>query len=194
MMDMFMGQQKKKKRICPVRSWESMDHRNAMKEREDESKCTSIENPLGQVSIRVRPKRSYIWSRTHSSIGDVGVDDETGSFLVLGEPYETFMNVLFGPERRGRYVSSSVVVESNDQFFFFFTHRCPSYGDSVGSRPVCGTDGKDYPNLCELNRSSCHHNRSVEIKFQGVCGTSLDPRFLFWKILWMRKGLLIKED
>ena len=43
----------------------------------------------------------------------------------------------------------------------------------MGSRPVCGVDGKDYPNLCELNKSSCHANRLIEVKFQGVCGKSL---------------------
>ena len=43
----------------------------------------------------------------------------------------------------------------------------------MGSRPVCGVDGKDYPNLCELSKSSCHANRLIEVKFQGVCGKSL---------------------
>lgn len=29
---------------------------------------------------------------------------------------------------------------------------CPLYGDTAGSRPVCGDDGVDYANICELHR------------------------------------------
>ncbi|KAI9555274.1 hypothetical protein GHT06_017789 [Daphnia sinensis] len=47
--------------------------------------------------------------------------------------------------------------------------KCSSYGDSVGSRPVCGADGKDYPNMCELHKSSCLANRRIDVKFQGAC-------------------------
>uniref|UniRef100_A0A0P5B1H8 Agrin n=1 Tax=Daphnia magna TaxID=35525 RepID=A0A0P5B1H8_9CRUS len=47
--------------------------------------------------------------------------------------------------------------------------KCSSYGDSVGSRPVCGADGKDYPNTCELHKSSCLANRRIDVKFQGAC-------------------------
>ena len=49
-------------------------------------------------------------------------------------------------------------------------NRCSSYGDSVGSRPVCGSDGRDYPNMCELHKSSCLANRMIDVKFQGACG------------------------
>ena len=51
--------------------------------------------------------------------------------------------------------------------------RCSNYGDSIGSRPVCGFDGNDYANMCELNKSSCHTNQLIQVKFQGVCGTYL---------------------
>lgn len=51
--------------------------------------------------------------------------------------------------------------------------RCSSYGDSVGSRPICGIDGKDYPNMCELHKSSCLANRRIDVKFQGACGKFL---------------------
>jgi hypothetical protein len=35
---------------------------------------------------------------------------------------------------------------------------------------LCGVDGKDYANLCELQRTACVSNRPIEIKFQGLCG------------------------
>ncbi|XP_046437323.1 agrin-like isoform X5 [Daphnia pulex] len=47
--------------------------------------------------------------------------------------------------------------------------KCSSYGDSVGSRPICGVDGKDYANMCELHKSSCLANRMIAVKFQGSC-------------------------
>jgi len=47
--------------------------------------------------------------------------------------------------------------------------KCYTYGDNVGSRPVCGSDGRDYPNDCEMRRRSCSLNISVEAKFTGKC-------------------------
>ncbi|GIY26694.1 hypothetical protein CDAR_616931 [Caerostris darwini] len=47
--------------------------------------------------------------------------------------------------------------------------KCATYGDSRGSRPVCGNDGHDYPNLCELRRTACRQKKEIEAKFQGPC-------------------------
>ena len=48
--------------------------------------------------------------------------------------------------------------------------RCPAYGDHAGSRPVCGSDGADYKDQCELRRAACAANRDVTVRFHGKCG------------------------
>ncbi|XP_075526904.1 agrin-like isoform X2 [Dermacentor variabilis] len=47
--------------------------------------------------------------------------------------------------------------------------KCVSYGDARGSRPVCGSDGRDYPNSCELRRAACNAMRDVQHRFTGPC-------------------------
>ena len=49
---------------------------------------------------------------------------------------------------------------------------CGNYGDSVGSTPVCGTDGRDYANTCELQKASCREMKEIGVKFDGKCGES----------------------
>lgn len=39
----------------------------------------------------------------------------------------------------------------------------------VLSRKVCGTDGKDYSNFCELKKHSCKNNREIKIAYFGKC-------------------------
>jgi len=48
--------------------------------------------------------------------------------------------------------------------------QCDNYGDSVGSTPVCGTDGRDYANTCEMRRAACSEMRHIEQKYDGKCG------------------------
>ena len=48
--------------------------------------------------------------------------------------------------------------------------KCPSFGDSRESRVICGSDGRDYPNLCELNRYACSLAQTVSVRYNGSCG------------------------
>ncbi|KAG5885807.1 hypothetical protein JTB14_001416 [Gonioctena quinquepunctata] len=47
--------------------------------------------------------------------------------------------------------------------------ECPSYGDHTASRPVCGSDGMDYGNQCELERAACTSKTNITVKFLGKC-------------------------
>ncbi|CAG0890931.1 unnamed protein product, partial [Cyprideis torosa] len=47
--------------------------------------------------------------------------------------------------------------------------KCPDYGDSVGSRPVCGSDAREYKNTCELNKRACETKKEITIRYQGAC-------------------------
>nr|XP_050849942.1 agrin-like isoform X3 [Vespula vulgaris] len=46
---------------------------------------------------------------------------------------------------------------------------CPNLGDHEGSGPVCGTDGIDYPTLCDLNKGACAKGANISVAFRGKC-------------------------
>lgn len=48
--------------------------------------------------------------------------------------------------------------------------RCDNYGDSVDSVPICGGDGKDYNNKCEMEKASCMDMVERSVKYSGRCG------------------------
>ncbi|XP_050518917.1 follistatin-related protein 3-like [Diabrotica virgifera virgifera] len=50
--------------------------------------------------------------------------------------------------------------------------KCPNYGDHTTSRPVCGSDGVNYGNQCELQRAACSSQTNITIKFYGKCELS----------------------
>ena len=47
---------------------------------------------------------------------------------------------------------------------------CPDFGDHSGSRPLCGSDGKDYRDMCSFNRASCRVQGGLQVKYHGPCG------------------------
>ncbi|XP_052821290.1 agrin-like isoform X1 [Mya arenaria] len=46
---------------------------------------------------------------------------------------------------------------------------CYNFGDSLGSGPVCGTDGKEYANNCEMMRASCVGLTEIYVQYYGKC-------------------------
>ncbi|XP_070206823.1 agrin-like isoform X2 [Littorina saxatilis] len=47
--------------------------------------------------------------------------------------------------------------------------QCYRYGDNVGSKPVCGSDGSDYPNMCEMKKAACNKLMDIRVKYYGKC-------------------------
>ena len=48
--------------------------------------------------------------------------------------------------------------------------RCDDYGDHVDGGAVCGTDGKDYRDVCHMHKSACSMMTNIDVKYHGVCG------------------------
>ena len=47
---------------------------------------------------------------------------------------------------------------------------CYHYGNSDDNIPVCGNNGKDYDNYCELRKDSCESMTEIKVKDYGRCG------------------------
>ncbi|RWS29760.1 agrin-like protein [Leptotrombidium deliense] len=49
------------------------------------------------------------------------------------------------------------------------TDKCQGYADSRATRPVCGSDGNDYPNICEVKKAACIQMKEITAKYYGRC-------------------------
>ncbi|XP_038060853.1 agrin-like isoform X2 [Patiria miniata] len=54
---------------------------------------------------------------------------------------------------------------------------CSQECDALEYNPVCGGDGVDYPNECEMKRASCLQRREIRIIFQGKCNPCATANF-----------------
>lgn len=73
--------------------------------------------------------------------------------------------------------------------------RCYNFGDSEGSKPLCGTDDNDYANYCELKRSACKDMITIKIKHYGRCSKYSAVYFIFQTFSYtnriLRKFILV---
>lgn len=46
--------------------------------------------------------------------------------------------------------------------------RCPR--SCQRRKVVCGTDGKEYPSACHLDKHACDNQLNITIKYHGKCG------------------------
>ncbi|XP_030588612.1 agrin isoform X2 [Archocentrus centrarchus] len=46
---------------------------------------------------------------------------------------------------------------------------CPLGCEGKPKQIVCGSDGKDYPNECELHQYACKNKKNIRVQYQGQC-------------------------
>ena len=46
--------------------------------------------------------------------------------------------------------------------------RCPR--SCQRRKPVCGSDGREYPSACHLDKHACDNQLNITIKYHGKCG------------------------
>ncbi|XP_063065047.1 agrin isoform X2 [Engraulis encrasicolus] len=51
---------------------------------------------------------------------------------------------------------------------------CPHSCEREPEQVVCGSDGKDYPNECQLNKQACDAQKNVKVQHQGPCDPCKD--------------------
>ena len=57
-------------------------------------------------------------------------------------------------------------------FYFKGPKECPDVCHFAFS-PVCGSDGKTYPNKCVLESNACKHGEDITIVRNGPCSKSV---------------------
>nr|XP_053635121.1 agrin-like [Cherax quadricarinatus] len=94
-------------------------------------------------------------------------------FFIKNVPYEPRPPIqeVRDPCRGRKCQHGSVCVPSDDRA----NARCECpvecrvYGGGLGAVPVCGSDGQDYENECQLKRHSCTNQRHLDVKYTGKC-------------------------
>ncbi|XP_026676062.1 agrin-like [Diaphorina citri] len=94
-------------------------------------------------------------------------------FLILDFLYACY---IFPPELTNpcqentcQYGAKCIPSEDGTSYKCECPQECPNYGDHTGSRPVCGSNGVDYKDLCEFQRASCSTKTNLTIKYYGKC-------------------------
>uniref|UniRef100_A0A3B4T965 Kazal-like domain-containing protein n=1 Tax=Seriola dumerili TaxID=41447 RepID=A0A3B4T965_SERDU len=47
---------------------------------------------------------------------------------------------------------------------------CPLGCEGKAEETVCGSDGEDYRNECELHQHACKNQKNIRVQYQGHCG------------------------
>lgn len=47
---------------------------------------------------------------------------------------------------------------------------CPLGCEGKAEKTVCGSDGRDYRNECELHQHACKNQKNIRVQYQGHCG------------------------
>lgn len=93
--------------------------------------------------------------------------DENGYYAKCYCPYDCDLNDLNSMlemfETPLNYTSSSMINIRTDQ-------------------PVCGTNGKDYANFCELQKEACKENSAIRIAYLGKCDPCVDSQCIYPEI------------
>ncbi|XP_070824522.1 agrin isoform X6 [Chaetodon trifascialis] len=53
---------------------------------------------------------------------------------------------------------------------------CPLGCEGKPEQTVCGSDGKDYPNECELHQHACKNQKNIRVQYQGHCDPCKDTK------------------
>lgn len=49
---------------------------------------------------------------------------------------------------------------------------CPLGCEGKAEQTVCGSDGRDYRNECELHQHACKNQKNLRVQYPGRCGES----------------------
>uniref|UniRef100_A0A3Q1HLV5 Agrin n=1 Tax=Acanthochromis polyacanthus TaxID=80966 RepID=A0A3Q1HLV5_9TELE len=62
---------------------------------------------------------------------------------------------------------------------------CPLGCEGKPEQTVCGSDGKDYRNECELHQHACNNQRNIRVQYQGRCDPCKDSENSLNAMCWV---------